>query len=304
MQRPEHIRKGDKVLILAPSSQIKEEIVLAAKSKLELWGLEVEISRHCLGGYAKFAGTPQERLEDFQEALDRDDISVIYCARGGYGAVHLLDRLDFTRFRQHPKWLIGFSDISALHLAFQKEGFMSVHSPMAKYFLEEDERGHEPGQRLHEILFGLGENPVSILTPSHSLNRIGEGQGTLRGGNLAVMYGLRGTPWDYPAEGTVLFIEDVGERPHAIERMVWNLRLGGVLEKLSGLIIGQFTDFKEDCSLGKELYEALADVINPIVKCPVCYNFPVGHVDFNLPLLEGAKVSLKVHEGQVELSYI
>lgn len=128
-------------------------------------------------------------------------------------------------------------------------------------------------------------------------------EGILRGGNMAVAYGLRGTPYDIPAEGTILFLEDVSERPHAIERMMYNLKLGGVLEKLSGLIIGQFTEYEEDCSLGKELYPALADLVKEY-DYPVCFNFPVGHVTHNLPLINGAKVELTVGKKNVELKFI
>ena len=144
---------------------------------------------------------------------------------------------------------------------------------------------------------------VKNMSEKHKLNKQGTAQGVLHGGNMAVAYGLRGTPYDIPAEGTILFIEDVSERPHAIERMMYNLKLGGVLEKLSGLIIGQFTEYEEDCSLGKELYAALADLVKEY-DYPVCFNFPVGHVTHNLPLINGAKVELVVGKKNVELKFI
>ena len=153
---------------------------------------------------------------------------------------------------------------------------------------------------LKDILFG---NLPAYTCEKHKLNKQGTAQGTLRGGNMAVAYGLRGTPYDLPAEGTVLFIEDVSERPRAIERMMYNLKLGGVLEKLSGLIIGQFTEYEEDCSLGKELYAALADLVKEY-DYPVCFNFPVGHVTYNLPLINGAKVEFTVGKKNVELKFI
>ena len=153
---------------------------------------------------------------------------------------------------------------------------------------------------LKDILFG---NLPSYTCEKHKLNKQGSTQGVLRGGNMAVAYGLRGTPYDIPAEGTVLFIEDVSERPHAIERMMYNLKLGGVLEKLSGLIVGQFTEYEEDCSLGKELYAALADLVKEY-DYPVCFNFPVGHVTHNLPLINGAKVEFTVGKKNVELKFI
>ena len=147
-----------------------------------------------------------------------------------------------------------------------------------------------------------GQETFTYTCPAHELNRRGTCRGILRGGNLSVFYGLRGTPWDILPEDTVLFLEDVGERPHAVERMVYNLKLGGVLERLSGLIIGQFTEYEENRSLGKPLYEALADVLRPYAY-PVCFNFPVGHVTHNLPLVEGAEVVLEVEKKEVKLSF-
>ena len=195
--------------------------------------------------------------------------------------------------------MLVFSDITALHNLFQKNGYASLHSLMARHLTVEPE--DDPCVAyLKDILFG---NLPAYTCEKHKLNKQGTAQGTLRGGNMAVAYGLRGTPYDLPAEGTVLFIEDVSERPHAIERMMYNLKLGGVLEKLSGLIIGQFTEYEEDCSLGKELYAALADLVKEY-DYPVCFNFPVGHVTYNLPLINGAKVEFTVGKKNVELKFI
>lgn len=232
--------------------------------------------------------------------------------RGGYGAVHLLGKLDFTRFREHPKWLIGFSDITALHNVLQKEGFASLHALMARHLTVESEDDFCT-LALKDILFGhfnpetaesveISENGFSYICPGHKLNHKGTASGILRGGNLSVFYGLRGTPYDIPAEGTILFIEDVGERPHAVERMIYNLKLGGILEKLSGLIIGQFTEYEENKSLGKELYGAIADLVKEY-DYPVCFNFPVGHVSMNLPMINGAEVTLETGRKEVKLSF-
>lgn len=147
-----------------------------------------------------------------------------------------------------------------------------------------------------------GTEAFSYVCPGHKLNHKGEGKGVLRGGNLSVFYGLRGTPYDIPAEGTILFIEDVGERPHAVERMMYNLKLGGVLDKLSGLIIGQFTEYEENKSLGKDLYGALADLVKEY-DYPICFDFPVGHVSMNVPLINGAAVTLEVGKKEVKLSF-
>jgi len=187
---------------------------------------------------------------------------------------------------------------------FQQNGFASLHAPMARHLTVEPEDDF-CCQALKDILFGnklQEETSFSYTCPAHKLNRKGEGTGILRGGNLAVLYGLRGTPYDIPAEGTVLFIEDIGERPHAVERMMYNLKLGGVLERLSGLIIGQFTEYEENMSLGKELYGALADLVKEY-DYPICFGFPVGHVTMNVPMINGAQVMLEVGKKEVKLTF-
>ena len=299
IQFPRFLHKDDKVVIVSPSSKIDKLFLKGAKKRLESWGLKVAMGKHAGGSSGRFAGTVKQRLDDLQDAMDDPKVKAILCSRGGYGAVHLIDKLDFTAFREHPKWLLGFSDITALHNLFQKNGYASLHSLMARHLTVEPE-DDLCSLYLKDILSG---NLPVYTCEKHKLNRKGSAEGILRGGNMAVAYGLRGTPYDIPAAGTVLFIEDVSERPHAIERMMYNLKLGGVLEKLSGLIIGQFTEYEEDRSLGKELYAALADLVKEY-DYPVCFNFPVGHVTHNLPLINGARVEFTVGKKNVELKFI
>lgn len=301
---PPYLQEGDRVIILSPSGKIDKSFLKGAEKRLKSWGLEVVLARHAGGSDGMYAGSIRQRLDDLQDAMDDEKAKVIFCSRGGYGAVHLVGKLDFTRFKEHPKWLIGFSDITALHNLFQQQGFASLHAPMARHLTVEPEDDF-CAQALRDILFGnktQEEEGFRYTCPAHKLNHRGTGEGILRGGNLAVFYGLRGTPYDIPAEGTILFIEDVGERPHAVERMLYNLKLGGVLDKLSGLIIGQFTEYEENKSLGKELYGALADVLKEY-DYPICFDFPVGHVPMNLPLINGAAVKLEVGKKEVKLSF-
>lgn len=287
---PPCLKPGDEVIILSPSSKIDKSFVEGAKKCMQSWGLRVHKASHVLGVHGTYAGSVKQRLHDLQQALDDEKAKVIFCSRGGYGAVHLVGKLDFTAFRQHPKWLVGFSDITALHNVMQHEGFVSLHAPMARHLTVEP--ADDPATTaLHDVLFGLPLAPYTA--PAHKLNRKGSASGVLRGGNLAVAYGLRGTPWDIPAKGTILFIEDVGEKPHSVERMLYNLKLGGVLEQLSGLIVGQFTEYEERKQLGKELYGAIADLVMEY-DYPVCFDFPVGHVTRNMPLINGAQVELTV----------
>lgn len=295
---PPFLKEGDKVIIVSPSGKIDSFLLKGTKKRLESWGLKVVIGKNAGKSHASYAGTVKQRLEDFQSAMDDEEAKAIFCSRGGYGVVHIIDKLDFTAFRKSPKWLVGFSDISALHSLFQKNGYASLHAPMGRHLCVEAE-DDASSLYLKEMLFG---NIPEYTVKSHKLNKEGIAKGILRGGNLAVFYGLRGTPYDIPAENTVLFMEDVGERPHAIERMVYNLKLGGRLEKLSGLIIGQFTEFEEDKSLGKELYPALADIVCEY-DFPVCFNFPVGHVTDNYPLICGAEITLSVEKKTVKLTF-
>ena len=296
---PPYLKEGDEVIIISPSSKIDKSLLKGAQKRMESWGLKVKISRNAGSSSGKYAGTDKQRLKDLQEAMNNPKVKAILCSRGGYGAVHLIDKLDFTAFKQSPKWLIGFSDITAIHNTIQLNGVASLHAPMARHLTVEPE--DDPCTLyLKNILFG--ELP-QYSCPKHKLNHKGVATGVLRGGNMAVFDGLRGTPFDIPAEGTILFIEDVGERPHAIERMVYNLKLGGVLEKLSGLIIGQFTEYNEDLSLGKDVYGAIADLVKEY-DYPVCFNFPVGHVVNNLPLISGSAVELSVGAKEVELKFL
>ena len=302
--RPPFLKPGDKVLILSPASRINPTYVKKAMERLESWGLKTELSENALGAFGRYSGTQEDRAKDLQQALDREDVQAILCSRGGYGVVHLLEKISYEGFRKHPKWILGYSDITALHMATLREGFMSLHSLMAKH-LQEAPLEDYPVACLKSILYGnMPEKGLSYVAAGHPLNRAGKAQGTLLGGNLCVWNGLRGTPWDFDYSDSILFIEDIGERPHTIERMVWNLRLSGILSKTKGVIIGQMTDMKDEMELGKPLYEALADIILPASAGPVCFGFPVGHVNENLPLVEGARVCLMVSNENTELNFL
>ncbi len=295
---PQFLKEGDLVVILSPASKIDKNLIAGAAQRLESWGLKVKVAPHAKGSSGHYAGSIKNRLADLQSAMDNPKVSAILCSRGGYGMVHLIDQLDFTEFFQYPKWVIGFSDITALHNTIQYHGFASLHAPMARHLAVEAE---DDPCTLYLKQTLLGELP-SYSCPTHKLSRKGTAEGVLRGGNLAVMYGLRGTKYDIPPAGSILFIEDIGERPHAVERMLYNLKLGGVFEQVSGVIIGQFTDFEEDKSLGKVLYGAIADLLKEY-DFPVAFNFPVGHVTNNLPLINGAKVTLEVDSKEIKLSF-
>lgn len=298
LQLPPFLNIGDWVTIVSPSGKIDSNFIKGAKKRLESWGLKVNIAKHAGCEHGRFAGSTKQRLSDLQDALDCEKTKAILCSRGGYGAIHLIDKLNFEKFAANPKWLLGYSDITLLHALMQQKGYCSVHSLMARHLAVEDK---EDVNSLHlkNILFG--KIPTYHI-PKHKLNRKGVCKGIIRGGNLSVLYGLRGTPYDLIAKGTILFIEDIGERPYHIDRMMNNLKLGGILENLSGLIVGQFTEYEEDCSIGKEVYDMIAEIVAPY-SYPVCFDFPVGHITNNVPLICGADTELSIDNDGATLTF-
>ena len=209
---PSYLQEGDKVAIVSPSGKIDKNLLKGAQERLASWGLQSILGKHAAAASGKYAGSINQRLDDFQHAMDAPDVKAIFCSRGGYGAVHIIEQLRFEQFCKSPKWLIGFSDITALHNLFQYHGFASIHAPMARHLSVEPE-DNAGTLSLRNIL--LGQLPTYNCAP-HKLNKTGEAKGIIKGGNLAVFYGLRGTKYDIIPENTILYIEDVGERPHAL----------------------------------------------------------------------------------------
>ena len=284
---PKALRKGDKIAICAPAGRINPKIVEDAAPVLEKQGWRVEIMPHALGQSGSYSGTAADRLSDLRAALTDPEVRAIICARGGYGVVHLLDELNRLPLNDDPKWIVGFSDISALHALMASKGIASIHSSMCAAIKEDDK--NEDNAIIFDIL--RGGRPTHIFD-CHALDRPGLATGTLKGGNLAVIADLINTPYDIIEPDTILFIEDVSEPVYKIERILYQLKLNGVLGKLKGLIVGQFTDYKPD-----DNYKDMETMIHDMVAeydYPVAFNVPVGHVDHNLPLIESAKITLKV----------
>ena len=286
---PEFLKKGDVIRLITPSGAIEPEYVAGASEVLASWGYIPQTGSYALSREGRFAGTTAERLKDLQDAFEDPQVKAILCTRGGYGIVHLLAEMNPSLVRNNPKWLIGYSDITALHAMCSYQDVVSLHAPMCKH-LSESKGVDIPSVDLRNIL--EGRLPEYVL-PVHPLSVYGEAEGTLIGGNLAVFCGLRGTRLDSTVfvDDPVLFIEDIGERPYQIDRMIYNLELGGVFAKLKALIVGQFTDYEED----PLMYDTVLVSIRKIAEkynFPLIFDFPVGHTDFNRPLLCGAKVRL------------
>ena len=295
---PAYLQPSDEIRIISPSGTIDGCLIEGAKDRLKSWGLKVTEGNYARSEYGRFAGTAEQRIADLQSALDDKNVKAILCSRGGYGLAQIIDKIDFSKFITSPKWLIGFSDITILHNVINNLNIASIHGIMAKHLTELDE-DCEQVKRLYNILFG---NSQSYSIPSHLLNRSGSAQGKIVGGNLSVLIGLRGSKFDLDYKNNILFIEDIAEKPYHIDRMMQNLRFSGVLAQLSGLIVGQFSDCIEDPSMKLSIKEMIANSVKEY-NYPVCFDFPAGHVDYNLPLIMGEKAYLEVNESEVKLTF-
>ena len=286
---PSPLTKGDKIAIISPASHILPDYVDGACNAIAQLGFQPVVGNHCKGRHGGYSGTIEQRLADFLEALHNPEVKAILCSRGGYGVVHLLEYLSADDIAENAKWLIGFSDISALHAAMVASGVASIHASMAKH-LTQFGVDDEATVALFNIL--QGKLPT-YQTPSHPFNKPGTATGTLTGGNMAVLCGLLDTDFDLLSRGDILFIEDVGEEVYKIERMLYNLRLSGVLPMIKGLIVGRFTDYRNPDGNGDSMEQMVKRMVEPY-DIPVAFDFPVGHVDENMPLIEGAQVTLTV----------
>ena len=291
-----------KIKIVSPSGAIDPQYIDRATEVLRGWGYEVSEAAHARGKVGRFAASDEERVADIAEALTDPAVDMILCARGGYGLQRIIDRIPPIH-----KPIIGFSDITALHMLAALTEQPSIHAPMCKGISETKEITPLSNVN-HPLSFlqrALAQEPLHYELPAHPLNRAGKTKGTLIGGNLSVLYGLQGTAYglnerlrmkdERGGSPLILFIEDVGERHYHIDRMMNNLRLSGVLAKISGLIVGQFSDCEDDPSMGCTVYETIRRAVEPY-HYPVVFNFPAGHVEENMPLYLNAPVEIDVRE--------
>jgi len=297
MRRPPSLQRNDKAVILSPAGKIDGNIVQNAAAVLEYWGLRPVISEYALSEAGGFSGSVEERLSDLQQALNDPSVKLILASRGGYGTVHLLNRLDFAGIKKNPKWVVGFSDITALHAALQHHGIASVHGPMAKHFSEEGADDISV-RYTRSMLWGQPVEYHVPVTEDGVLNRVGAAAGRLFGGNLSVFCGLLGTPFVRIPQGGIFFIEDTGEAPYRVDRMIWQLKLAGVFAKISGLIVGQFSDYREDDQMYFPLKQSILEAVREF-DFPLCFDFPAGHLKPNFPLLMGMKASLNIYQDAI-----
>lgn len=297
---PKFLDEGSTIGIVSPAGKIDYETIHFAEKFLEGMDYKVVVGHHADNAFHQFAGNDEHRAADLQMMLNRNDIDAIFCARGGYGTVRIIDRLDFTHFLENPKWIVGYSDITVLHARLQNQlRVASVHGAMPKNFPEKS-KDDDDIVSLFKLLHG--ELPDYTLK-ANELNRCGEAEGLLIGGNLSLIQSLRSTPYDAEPHGKILFIEDVSEYLYHIDRMMQNLKLSGFLKQLSGLIVGQFTDMKDN---EVEFGQTVCEIIKEAVKdydYPVVFDFPAGHGNINMPLVFGKRIMMSVDNNQVRIKF-
>lgn len=296
---PPYLKKGDTIGITCPAGYMAAEKVQTCVDTLQRWGYKVVIG-NTVGGNSTtyFSGTDNERLTELQHMLDDENINAILCGRGGYGVGRIVEQIDFKKFKRHPKWIIGFSDITILHSHIHTHyGISTLHAPMAAAFNEEGYK-NEYVQSLKKMLAG---KRTTYTCTANALNREGEASGPLIGGNLSLLAHITGTSSDLKTKGKILFIEEVGEYLYSADRMLYQLKRSGKLDKLAGLIVGEFTEMKDtNRPFGKAIYEIVADIVKAY-SYPVCMDFPVGHGKENYALKAGATHHLKVAPKKVVL---
>jgi muramoyltetrapeptide carboxypeptidase len=289
------LQKGDIIAIVSPAGKVNPLLIMDAAKKLEHKGYRVKIYPNVKGSFFQYAATDIERLTDLQEAMDSPDVSCILCARGGYGVVRIVDKLNFDGILKHPKWLVGFSDITVLHSALQNIGLASIHGPMVKTFSDATQ---DSVKSFFQVLEG---NAMNYNFNNHVLNRLGVVSGMLVGGNLSILSSLLGTPYMPEIKGKILFIEDLNEYLYKLDRMMISLKLAGVLNQISGLIVGGFTEMLDNTNpFGKSACEIIAEHVSEY-SYPVAFNFPAGHIADNRAFALGVETQLDVSNDSVEV---
>ncbi len=297
--RPTFLFPGDTIAIVSPAAKIKKESLLHAIPILESWGLKVETGQHIFSeSHEYLSGSDDERWIDFQSMLDDPKVKAIMSARGGYGTTRIIDRLDFSRFIQHPKWIIGFSDVTALHIKLHQLGYESIHSVMPIQFPKPEHA--QSVESLKRVLFG---EAVAINAMPSALNRVGVASGEVIGGNLTLLTDSLGTKTEINTDGKILVIEEVGEYRYKLDRMLTHLKRTRKLDHLAGLIIGYMTDIHDsDTSFGQTVEEIILDKVKEH-SYPVAFNFPIGHEAPNLAWRHGGSGTLNVTKDQASLHF-
>lgn len=294
---PQLLKKGDTLAILAPAKRIEEEFVRFAVESIEKQGFNVIVTPNCLQQHNYFSGTIKERVDDLQWAIDNDNIKAILCARGGYGCIQILDRINWAGFLENPKWIIGFSDITVFHQHLASIGVNSLHATMPLNFKDNSLLA------LSTLFECLETGKTAYHWTTNFQNTIGETSGEIFGGNLTVLAGLIGTRHQPDYQNKILFLEDVGEYLYGIDRHLHQLSKAGILDQIRGLIIGNFSSIKDtNPPYGSNLYEIIQSHFT-YHSIPIAFDFPAGHLDDNRALIFGKEARFKVNDKSAELVY-
>lgn len=287
---PSNLQKGDTVAIVATARKNITDNLAPTKALLKSWGLNYVIGKTIGLDHHQLAGTDEERASDFQEMMDNPNIKAIWCVRGGYGTVKMLDYIDFSNFIKNPKWIIGFSDVTVLHSQLNTLQIASIHAIMPINVVTAT---LEAKESLRKSLFG---ETITYQEKQHSKNKLGTAKGTLVGGNLSILYSLMGSQTQIDCSNKILFIEDLDEYLYHIDRMLMNLKRCGCFDELQGLIIGSMSKMRDnDIPWGKNAYEIIEEIVSPY-NFPVIYDFQAGHINNNKALIFGKTISLEANE--------
>jgi len=293
---PKYLRKGDKVGVVATAKKVNKSNTLKGIEILRCWDLDVMVGDYVFEEHMQFAGSDQQRAEDFQKMINDEKIKAIFLVRGGYGSTRIIDRIDFSKLMKFPKWICGFSDITAIHSHLYNHGIASIHSPMPSFFYALES---EPLQWLKDKVFGKKQ---TLVVEHQSLNRDGKTDAKLVGGNLSIICHTIGTPSEIKTQGNILFIEDVGEQLYNLDRMMVQLKRAGLLKDLAGLIVGQFTEMKDDDPFGLTANEIVYDHVQEF-NYPVAFGFPIGHstINYAVPIGVNCKFTVNSENSSLEL---
>lgn len=297
--QPDFLSEGDEIAIVSPSYSIDAQKLDDAIRIIAGWDLKIRVGRNALKKYGPFAGSDEERLSDLQEAVDDPAIKAVLCSRGGYGASRIIDRVDFSRLRERPRWFAGFSDITVIHLWLNEViGMGSIHSDMPLHF-GDGEKTEATFTTLREALFG----DLKRIDWDGRVFRPGPVRGEVTGGNLSLLYGLTGTPADPDTDGKILIIEETGEAYYHIDRMLVSLRLAGKLDSLAALVVAGMDDISDSRTpWGKDIEETVIDVVRDR-HYPVLFGFPAGHVNDNRSFYIGRNAEVGTNNGRFSLVY-
>jgi len=288
---PPVLQKGDKVAFIATARKMDADVISKAKALVSQWGLTVVEGENLRKEDHQFAGSDLQRAADLQWAINDSEINAIICFRGGYGSVRILEKVDFSMLQHNPKWICGYSDVTALHNVIHNLNVTSLHSTMPVNF---ESNSKESIETFKNALFGIDQ---AIFFEGHELNRVGQAKAPVVGGNLSMLYSLRGTKHDLPTKGKILFLEDLDEYLYHVDRMMQNLKLGGMLHGLKGLIVGGMTEMNDNSiPFGKTAVEIIKEAVSPY-NYPVCFGAPIGHMDDNRTLKLGAMLNMEVADN-------